>query len=202
MDNEMENEYFEPVIEEEGDKETPEPRKDEGVLIEEDGEPESGPSDKEPEQAPKAENVDERIAALEGELAAARADFYNYRQRVNREKQEARRRTEEDVITALLPVLDNLDRALMVPEDGSARDVLVGVRMVQRQFLSTLEELGVSVIPTEGQKFDTALHEAVGTVPVESPDQDGTVVAEQLRGYRTKEGRVLRAARVTVGKAE
>ena len=138
----------------------------------------------------------------EEELAAARADFYNYRQRVTREKQEARRRTEEDVITALLPVLDNLDRALMVPEDGSARDVLVGVRMVQRQFLSALEELGVSVIPTEGQKFDATLHEAVGTVPVDDSEQDGTVVAEQLRGYRTKEGRVLRAARVMVGKAE
>lgn len=200
MDNEMENEYFEPAIEEEGGEGTPETREDKGVLIEEDSGPEAAPSDKEPD--PKAENVDERITALEGELAAARADFYNYRQRVTREKQEARRRTEEDVITALLPVLDNLDRALMVPEDGSARDVLVGVRMVQRQFLSALEELGVSVIPTEGQKFDPNLHEASGTAPVEDPEQDGAVVAEQLRGYRTKEGRVLRAARVTVGKAE
>ncbi|MBQ9566187.1 MAG: nucleotide exchange factor GrpE, partial [Synergistaceae bacterium] len=45
-------------------------------------------------------------------------------------------------------------------------------------------------------------HEAVGTVPAESPEQDGAVMGEQLRGYRTKEGRVLRAARVTVGKAE
>ena len=198
MDNEMDNEYFEPVIEEEGGKETPEPPEDERVLIEENGGQEAEPSDNEPEQGTE----EERLTALEGELASVRADFYNYRQRVMKEKQEARRRTEEDVITALLPVLDNLDRALMVPEDGSARDVLVGVRMVQRQFLSALEGLGVSVIPTEGQKFDPNLHEASGTAPVEDPEQDGAVVAEQLRGYRTKEGRVLRAARVTVGKAE
>ncbi|MCR4818565.1 MAG: nucleotide exchange factor GrpE [Fretibacterium sp.] len=201
MDNEMDNDYFEPVIEEEEGKETPAPHEDEKVLTEENAGPGNAPSDKEPD--PKAENaVDDKIAALEGELAAARADFYNYRQRVNREKQEARRRTEEDVITTLLPVLDNLDRALMVPEDGSARDVLVGVRMVQRQFLSVLEELGVSIIPTEGQQFDANLHEAVGTIPVEDPEQDGAVVEEQLRGYRTKEGRVLRAARVTVGKTK
>ncbi|MBR1672245.1 MAG: nucleotide exchange factor GrpE [Fretibacterium sp.] len=193
----MDNEYFEPVIEtddeEEGhDRGDQERREDEGVLIDE----ETGT---EPEQGTGG-TAEERVATLEQELAAARADFYNYRQRVTREKQEARRRTEEDVITALLPVLDNLDRALMVPEDGSAKDVLVGVRMVQRQFLSALEELGITVIPTEGQKFDPNLHEAAGTAPVDTPEQDGTVVAEQLRGYRAKEGRVLRAARVTVGK--
>ena len=93
MDNEMDNEYFEPVIEEDEEKEKPAPQEDEGVLIEEDGEPEAAPSDKEP--GPKAEGADEKIAALEGELASVRADFYNYRQRVMREKQEARRRTKE-----------------------------------------------------------------------------------------------------------
>lgn len=176
------------------------------VLIEEEpvvGEPVEGPVEEEPAAEPEAaEALKDRIAALEGELAAARADFYNYRQRVMKEKQEARRRAEEDVITALLPVLDNLDRALTAPEDGSAKDVLVGVRMVQRQFLSALEELGVSVIPAEGQRFDPNLHEAAGTAPVDDPEQDGAVVAEQLRGYRTKEGKVLRAARVMVGRAE
>ncbi len=182
-------ESFEPVIE----TEEPEAKSEDGTLIEEEA---SAPKPK-----PEAD-ANEKIAALEGELAAARADFYNYRQRVTREKQEARKRTEEDVVTSLLPVLDNLDRALMVPEDGTARDVLVGVRMVQRQFLAALADLGVSVIPTEGQHFDANLHEAVGTVPVEGPEQDGAVMSEQLRGYRTQEGRVLRAARVTVGKAE
>ena len=172
-----------------------EPESEDRVLIEEEVEPE------EPEEA-VASDAEAEINGLKNELASVRADFYNYRQRVTKEKQEARRRTEEDVITAFLPVLDNLDRALTVSEDGTAKDVLVGVRMVQRQFLAALDELGVSVIPTEGRRFDASLHEAVGTVPAEEPEQDGSIVNEQLRGYVTKEGRVLRAARVTVARAE
>ena len=169
---------------------------EEGVLREEGGAaPETVPSSPSEESALK-----ERVAELEGELAAARADFYNYRQRMAKERQQIRRLVTDDTISSLLPVLDNLDRALTVPEDGSAKDVLVGVGMVRRQFLSTLEELGVRVIPTEGAPFDPALHDAVETVPVEDPEQDGRILEELTRGYRTDE-RVLRASRVTVGKA-
>ena len=169
---------------------------EDGVLREEGGaDPDTVPSSPSEESALK-----ERVAELEGELAAARADFYNYRQRIAKERQQIRRLVTDDTISSLLPVLDNLDRALTVPEDGSAKDVLVGVGMVRRQFLSTLEELGVRVIPTEGAPFDPALHDAVETVPVEDPEQDGQILEELTRGYRTDE-RVLRASRVTVGKA-
>ena len=169
---------------------------EDGVLRE-DGEaaPETTPSSSSEEGA-----LGKRVAELEGELAAARADFYNYRQRMAKERQQIRRLVTDDTITALLPVLDNLDRALAVPEDGSAKDVLVGVGMVRRQFLSTLEELGVRIIPTEGASFDPALHDAVEMVSVEDPEQDGRILEELTRGYRTDE-RVLRASRVTVGKA-
>ena len=165
-------------------------------FIERGADPETVPSSLSEESA-----LRERVAELEGEeLAAARADFYNYRQRMAKERQQIRRLVTDDTISSLLPVLDNLDRALTVPEDGSAKDVLVGVGMVRRQFLSTLEELGVRVIPTEGAPFDPALHDAVETVPVEDPEQDGRILEELTRGYRTDE-RVLRASRVTVGKA-
>ena len=168
---------------------------EDGVLREE------GEAASETVSPPPAEEgaLGERVAELEGELAAARADFYNYRQRMAKERQQIRRLVTDDTITALLPVLDNLDRALTVPEDGSAKDVLVGVGMVRRQFLSTLEELGVRIIPTEGASFDPALHDAVETVPVEDPELDGRILEEVTRGYRTDE-RVLRASRVTVGK--
>ena len=169
---------------------------EDGVLREEGGaDPETVPSSPSEESA-----LRERVAELEGELAAARADFYNYRQRMAKERQHIRRLVTDDTIAALLPVLDNLDRALAVPEDGSAKDVLVGVGMVRRQFLSTLEELGVRIIPTEGASFDPALHDAVEMVSVEDPEQDGRILEELTRGYRTDE-RVLRASRVTVGKA-
>ena len=165
---------------------------EDGVLTREDAAEEAGTD--------AVEGAQKRVAELEGELAAARADFYNYRQRVTKERQQLRRLVVDDTVTALLPVLDNLDRALAVPEDGSAKDVLVGVGMVRRQFLSTLEELGVGIIPAEGVPFDPALHDAVETVSVEEPEKDGMVLEELVRGYRTNE-RVLRAARVTVGKA-
>ena len=169
---------------------------EDGVLREEgEADPETVPSSPSEEGA-----LRERIAELEGELATVRADFYNYRQRMAKERQQMRRLVTDDTISALLPVLDNLDRALTVPEDGSAKDVLVGVGMVRRQFLSTLEELGVRIIPTEGASFEPALHDAVETVPVEDPELDGRILEELTRGYRTDE-RVLRASRVTVGKA-
>ena len=147
----------------------------------------------------QAEIDAETIKNLEQELAVARADFYNYRQRAAKEKQEMRRRIQYDVIISLLPVLDNLDRALMTPEDEHSRNVLIGVRMVQQQFLMSLNELGVSVIKTEGEKFDHNLHEAAGTVEVEDKELDGVIMSEQLKGYRSGD-RVLRAARVLVGK--
>jgi molecular chaperone GrpE len=92
-----------------------------------------------------------------------------------------------------------LDRALNVPEDGAAKDVLIGVRMVRRQFLSVLENSEVTVIPAEGCPFDPLAHDAVETEFIESPDQDGLILFELLRGYRTPE-RVLRPAQVRVGR--
>ncbi len=153
----------------------------------------------EPENLEAEDLEADKLKELEQELAAARADFYNYRQRVAKEKQEMRKRIQDDVVIALLPVLDNLDRALMTPEDDGSRNVLIGVRMVQQQFLMSLNELGVSVIKTEHEKFDHNLHEAAGTVEVEDEELDGVIMAEQLRGYKSGD-KVLRAARVLVGK--
>ncbi|MDR2179912.1 MAG: nucleotide exchange factor GrpE [Synergistaceae bacterium] len=137
--------------------------------------------------------------SLKAQLAAARADLYNYRQRTERDRAKTRKLISEDKAAEFLPVLDNLDRALGVPESGTAKDVLVGVRMVQRQFLSVLENSGVTVIPTEGCPFDPLQHEAIETEFVEDPGRNGMILGELLRGYRTSD-RVLRPAQVRVGK--
>jgi molecular chaperone GrpE (heat shock protein) len=139
------------------------------------------------------------IEELKNQLASARADLYNYRQRTERERVKALRSVALDRVGDFLPVLDNLDRALAVPENGTAKDVLVGVRMVQRQFLSVLENAGVTPIPAEGQLFDPALHDAIETEAVDDPGQDGRVLRELSRGYRSAE-RVLRVAQVRVGR--
>jgi len=139
------------------------------------------------------------IESLKNQLATARADLYNFRQRTERERVKSRKLITEDKIFEFLPVLDNLDRALCVPETSPAKDVLVGVRMVQRQFLSVLESSDVTIIPTVGHPFDPLLHEAIETEFVDMPDQNGFILNELMRGYRTPE-RVLRAAQVRVGR--
>lgn len=144
-----------------------------------------------------------KVSELQNELALARADFYNYRQRIEKERAKMRASISEDRVLDFIPVLDNLDRALNVSPDSTASDVLRGVRMVQKQFLSVLQELGVEVIAvniTEGiTEFDPLLHDAVGADEVSDPNLDRRVVQELLRGYRTKE-RVLRPSQVRVGK--
>ena len=142
---------------------------------------------------------DKRIKELEHDLAVCRADSYNYRQRVIKERNETRKRSQEEVITAILPVLDNLNRALESAHMDDGTNILTGVEMVQRQFMSVLDSLGVSEIKTEGESFDPALHDASGTEEVNDPELDGKIISERLKGYRTKE-RVLRPAQVTVGK--
>ena len=144
---------------------------------------------------------DKRIKELEHDLAVCRADSYNYRQRVIKERSETRKRSQEEVITAILPVLDNLNRALESAHMDDGTNILTGVEMVQRQFMSVLDGLGVSEIKTEGEAFDPALHDASGTEKVDDPELDGKIISERLKGYRTKE-RVLRPSQVVVGKIQ
>lgn len=150
------------------------------------------------EQKPEDEK-DTRIKELEHDLAVCRADSYNYRQRVIKERSETRKRSQEEVIVAILPVLDNLNRAIESAHLDDGTNILTGVEMVQRQFMNVLEGFGVSMIKAEGEAFDPALHDASGTEEVDDEALDGKVITERLKGYRTKE-RVLRPAQVTVGK--
>ena len=152
----------------------------------------------EDDQQSEIDKLKQKIEDLTVEIKTVRADSFNFRQRTIKERQETRTRAYEEVITAMLPVLDNLDRALSASADDPA-GIVKGVEMVQRQFVSVLEGLGVSVIKSEGENFDPSLHDASGTEKVDDPELDGKIITEQLKGYRTKE-RVLRPAKVTVGK--
>ena len=144
------------------------------------------------------EKEESEIESLQRQLKTVTADFYNFRQRAAKERQEIRQRSKEEIIAAILPVLDNLDRALTASSQDP-QSIIKGVEMVQRQFVNVLEGLGVSVIKTEGERFDPSLHDASGTEEVEDPELDGKIITERLKGYRTKD-RVIRPSQVTVGK--
>ena len=139
---------------------------------------------------------EQQIADLENHLIRLHADFDNYRRRVMRDREEQTTQVEAAVLRCLLPVLDNFDRALSVfPEEGEMAWV-EGVRLVQRQLTSVLNEQGLQAIDCQEQSFDPNLHEAV--MRDESGEaEDGTILQELQRGYQYK-GKVLRPSMVKV----
>jgi molecular chaperone GrpE len=139
--------------------------------------------------SPAAAQPDERYLRLA-------ADFDNFRRRKNQELVDRSRYASEDAARALLPVLDNLRRAVAhAAEDGSP-DLVGGLELVVREFEAALDRLGVTPIAAEGEPFDPSLHEAIGGEESDSVDVD-TVATEVQRGYRLHD-RVLRPALVRV----
>lgn len=154
------------------------------------------------------EEMTDRIQALEQELAEKeemaqqyvrlQADFDNFRKRARQEREDTAKFAICDGLTGLLPVLDNLERALAGGKTcAEAKDFVVGVEMVYRQLLDTLQNLGLEVIPAVGEVFDPQWHEAIAMVEGE-PDQSGIIVEELQKGYRFKD-KLLRPSMVKVG---
>ncbi len=130
----------------------------------------------------------------------AASEFEESRLRLRREISKDIERARRETLSDLLEVVDNLDRAIDAAEKGTSRDALLqGVQMVQRQFLSKLESLGVRRIDSEGAPFDPLKHEAVSTVPATAAEDDGRVVGIIRHGYTIGED-VLRPASVAVAK--
>lgn len=143
------------------------------------------------------EEKKQEAESFKEEAARAKADFYNYRTRVERDKTRDRVLAAEGTVDALLPVLDNLDRTMQAVADKES-PLSKGVAMVQKQFFAALQNLGLQVIDTSGP-FDPAEHEAMMVVDVPNDADDGKILEELHRGYKLGE-KVLRAAQVKVGK--
>ncbi|MBL3592843.1 MAG: nucleotide exchange factor GrpE [Synergistaceae bacterium] len=159
----------------------------------------SVPQDQEnTEQVDRVAELEALVAALRDEAGRAKADLYNYRQRVERDKGRLRQSLLEEFVLRLLPIMDNLERALAAGDQGTVKDLRDGVAMVQRQFLQTLTDFGVEPIGTADSIFDPAVHEAVALCEVDD-SRDGQVICEILKGY-CLEGRVIRPAQVQVGR--
>jgi molecular chaperone GrpE len=154
------------------------------------------------EVVPGQEPSDEAaVAELQAELADLRdrsirtlADFENYRRRSEKERDDLKRFAAGDVLRDLLPVVDNLQRALAA--GGTVDDLKLGVELTLRQFTELLRQRGVVEVPAAGAPFDPAVHEAVARVDDASVTTP-TVVDELQRGY-TLNGKLLRPALVRV----
>lgn len=146
---------------------------------------------------PPAEDLASQNAALKDQLLRLAADFENFRKRMRREQDDLRRFAVEGVVRDLLPVLDNLERAL---QHGAENDPLVaGVRMVAKQFVDALATYGVRPFSSVGATFDPERHEAVSQAPA-GDVSPGTVLEELVRGYLLHD-RLLRPARVVIAQA-
>jgi len=153
---------------------------------------------KKPAEGP---TVDERIAALEAErdehlndLKRVAAEFENYRKRVARDQESLVARAHERLVKELLPVLDDLERALAAAEEHEEATLEEGVRLVHRELAAALRREGLAEIETNGH-FDPHVHEALLSQP--SDAEEGSVIEVVQKGY-TLGDRVVRPARVVV----
>lgn len=161
---------------------------------------ETTPAGAEGAVADPLEEAKQEIARLKDQLLRTAADFDNFRKRARRDQVDAERKGREDLLRDLLPVFDNLERAVMHSEKATdVQSVVEGIQMVMRHFGDTLGKLSVERIPSVGQPFDPAVHEAIQHL--ETADHPaGSVAAEIQAGYRTPD-RVIRPALVVVAKA-
>lgn len=157
----------------------------------------------------EAEMLELEVKKLKGErqelvelMARRQADFENYRKRNERERAETYSRVAGEVASRILPVLDNMRRAVAAEtsveatESKEFREFLHGVELISRQLNGVLEDLGVTPVPTVGHPFDPHVHEAVATEQTEAHEPD-TITQEIQRGYRIGE-KLLRPAMVKV----
>jgi molecular chaperone GrpE len=156
-------------------------------------------------EAEKSEPVeDDRLAAAEAkaeehlnDLKRLAAEFENYKKRAAREQAALSTRATERLVKELLPIVDDLERALEAAEEHEEAKLEEGVRLVHRQLASALEREGLAEIETNG-KFDPHVHEALLSQPSEA--DEGSVIEVLQKGYRLGD-RVLRPARVVVAAA-
>ncbi|HEX3252812.1 MAG TPA: nucleotide exchange factor GrpE [Pyrinomonadaceae bacterium] len=146
--------------------------------------------------------VETENAELRDHLTRRQADFENYRKRVDRERSETYNRVVADVATKLLPVLDNLKRALETEasvessESDEFRHFLSGVDLIYKQLNGVLDALGVKPVAAVGEQFDPHIHEAVVTEATDDYEPD-TVMQEIVAGYRLGD-KLIRPALVKV----
>ena len=154
---------------------------------------------------PQEETLEAKLEAKEKEaqdnydrFLRLSAEFENFKKRMEKEKNDAYKFGTENLIKELLPVLDNLERAIDHGEAKDPQGLLEGVDMTLKGFLTALEKIGVSPVDASGKEFDPNLHEAV-MVQEDAHHPAGTVLTQLQKGY-TLHSRLIRPAMVVVSK--
>ena len=158
---------------------------------------EAGAKAEEKKEEDHLEKANKEIAELKDKYLRTLAEFDNYKKRTLKEKAELILNGGEKTVKAVLPVLDDFERALKDKSDDP-KAIKDGVTMIFNKFVKTLESLGVKKIDTTDKDFDTDFHEAVAMVPGMGDDKKGKVIDCVQTGY-TLNDKVIRHAKVAVG---
>ena len=150
---------------------------------------------KEPEKT-EAEVLKEEIEALKDKLMRNAAEFDNYKKRTQKEREELYKIAVCDTIEKILPVKDNLERAISTLE-GADESILEGVKMIDKQFSEVLKSAGVEEIKSVGETFDPERHNAVMHEDAEDKEEN-TIIEEFQKGYIYKDEKVIRYSMVKV----
>ena len=158
---------------------------------------EAGAKAEEKKEEDPLEKANKEIAELKDKYLRTLAEFDNYKKRTLKEKAELILNGGEKTVKAVLPVLDDFERALKDKSDDP-KAIKDGITMIFNKFVKTLESLGVKKIDTTDKDFDTDFHEAVAMVPGMGDDKKGKVIDCVQTGY-TLNDKVIRHAKVAVG---
>lgn len=155
-------------------------------------------SGEKPEEKNELQKAEETIANLSDRLMRTAAEFDNYKKRSSKEKNEIYSNAVCDTVAKLLPILDNLERAVVSGEENTNTDaILEGLKMVKKQFEDSLSDMGVLPISSVGEQFDPEKHNAVMTE--DSDESENTILDEFMKGY-TYGDKIVRHSMVKVSK--
>lgn len=146
----------------------------------------------------KVEDVTLEKSEMHDRYLRLYSEFDNYRKRANKDKLEIIKNASEEMIRALIPVIDDFERAIKNAELLEQKDpMLEGILLIYSKFSSLLKQKGVTPIESIGKPFDTDFHEAITNIPAQNEEQKGLVVDEVEKGYLLNE-KVIRYAKVVV----
>lgn len=144
--------------------------------------------------------LEKQNAELKDKYLRLYAEFDNFKRRTIKEKFDMMRTAAQDTLTALLPVLDDFDRAKKIAEDESTTEVLSeGVQLVYHKLYSVLKQKGLEPMESTGETFDPELHEAITEIPAPTEEMKGKIIDTIETGYKLGD-KIIRHAKVVTGK--
>lgn len=159
-----------------------------------------------PEESHEEEELDPMVRMeqerdeLKDKYIRLMAEFDNFRKRTNRERLENMNMAAKDTLVALLPILDDFDRAKANAEDENSQEPFSeGVLMIYNRLHATLKNIGLEEMVSNGEVFDADKHEAITEIPAPSEEMKGKIVDTTEKGYKLKD-KIIRHAKVVVGK--